>query len=89
MLKIMFDHAKNAANISKHGVSLADAASFEWDTAIFWPDTRRNYGEERMAAIGYIGLRLFCVIFVDRSDGRRIISLRKANIREGNHYAST
>ena len=42
-----------------------------------------------MAAIGYIGLRLFCVIFVDRADGRRIISLRKANTREENRYAST
>ena len=89
MLKITFGQAKDAANISKHGVSLADAADLEWDTAIFWPDTCRNYGEVRMAAIGYIGLRLFCVIFVDRADGRRIISLRKANIREENRYAST
>lgn len=89
MLEITFDHAKNAANLSKHGVALADAASLEWDSAIFWTDTRRNYGEVRMAAIGYIGLRLFCVIFVDRADGRRIISLRKANTREENRYAST
>ena len=89
MLEITFDHAKNAANLSKHGVALADAASLEWDSAIFWADTRRDYGEVRMAAIGYIGLRLFCVIFVDRADGRRIISLRKANTREENRYAST
>ncbi len=88
-MNITFDHVKNASNISKHGVSLADAASLEWGTAIFWLDTRRDYGEVRMAAIGYIRLRLFCVIFVDRADGRRIISLRKANIREENRYAST
>lgn len=89
MLEITFDHAKNAANLSKHGVALAEAASLEWDSAIFWTDTRRDYGEVRMVAIGYIGLRLFCVIFVDRADGRRIISLRKANTREENRYAST
>lgn len=36
--------------------------------------------------IGYIGLRLY---FVDRAEGRRIISLRKANPREVNRYAET
>ena len=40
-----------------------------------------------MAAIGYIGLRLYYVAFVDRADGRRIISLRKANQREVKRYA--
>ncbi|MDO9224535.1 MAG: BrnT family toxin [Pseudomonadota bacterium] len=43
--------------------------------------------------IGYalllIGLRLFNVVFVDRADGRRIISLRKANLREVKRYAET
>lgn len=38
-------------------------------------------------AIGYIGLRLYYVAFVDRADGRRIISLRKANQREVKRYA--
>jgi hypothetical protein len=40
-----------------------------------------------MAAIGYIGLRLYCVVFVDRPDSRREISLRKANQREVKRYA--
>lgn len=88
-MKISFDHAKDVANTSKHGVSLADAAGFEWDGAIYWPDTRRDYGEARMVAIGYIGQRLFCVVYVDRVHSRRIISLRKANTREARHYAST
>ena len=42
-----------------------------------------------MIGLGYIKDRLFCVVFVDRADNRRIISLRKANLREINHYAST
>jgi len=32
--------------------------------------------------IGYIGERLFNVVFVDREGIRRIIRLRKANLRE-------
>ncbi|MGE0048824.1 MAG: BrnT family toxin [Acidithiobacillus sp.] len=72
-----YDSAKDAANIAKHGVSLADAEQMEWDSAVIWPDVRREYGESRMAATGYIGIRLYYVVFVDRSEGRRIISLRK------------
>nr|WP_242470758.1 BrnT family toxin [Thiocystis violacea] len=32
---------------------------------------------------------MFAVVFVDRSDARRLISLRKANQREINHYATS
>jgi uncharacterized DUF497 family protein len=88
-MNITFDPAKDATNITKHGVSLADAVGFEWDEAITWPDLRHEYGENRMAGIGYIGNRLFYVVFVDRDENRRIISLRKANQREVNRYAQT
>lgn len=88
-MEITFDLAKDASNRAKHGVSLADAAGLEWDSALTWPDERRDYGEARMAGIGYIGLRLYCVVFVDRDEGRRIISLRKANSREVQRYAET
>jgi uncharacterized DUF497 family protein len=86
-MEIMFDAAKDASNLAKHGVTLADALWLEWDTAVFIPDTRKNYGEPRIVAIGYIGLRLHAVVFVDRDAVRRIISLRKANNREVEKYA--
>ncbi|MDR2874377.1 MAG: BrnT family toxin [Methylobacillus sp.] len=89
-MEIAFDAAKDVKNINKHdGVSLADAKAFEWDDAVVWTDRRKTYGEERMIALGYIGNRLFNVVFVDRDDTRRIISLRKANKREERRYAET
>ena len=88
-MDIHYDPDKDAINTAKHGVSLALAAGMEWASAVIWPDVRREYGEARMAAIGYIGLRLYCVVFVDRPEGRRIISLRKANQREVRRYAET
>lgn len=88
-MNITFDSTKDAANVTKHGVSLAKAAQMEWDSAVVWPDARRVYDEPRQCGIGYIGLRLFFVAFVDRVDGRRVISLRKANLREVNRYAKT
>jgi uncharacterized DUF497 family protein len=86
-MKISFDAAKDATNKAKHGVALAEAANLEWDTAWARPDQRREYGEPRMIGVGYIGLRLFCVVFTDRDNERRIISLRKANAREVSDYA--
>lgn len=86
---IQFDPVKDAKNTEKHGVSLSDAAGFEWEDAVTWADQRREYGEDRMAGLGYIGDRLFYVVFVARGEARRIISLRKANQREVKRYAET
>jgi uncharacterized DUF497 family protein len=88
-MNIQFDQAKDAKNTQKHGVSLAAAEGFEWMDAVTWPDQRQDYGEERIAGIGYIGDRLFYVVFVARDEERRIISLRKANQREVKRYAET
>lgn len=48
---------------------------------------RMDYGETRIIGLAYVGLRLHCVVFTDRGDERRVISLRKANRREVNRYA--
>ena len=92
-MNVTFDPAKDAANLAKHGISLTEAAGFEWGTAVVWPDTRRDYGEVRRVALGYIGLRIMALVFVDRPPAkpteRRIISLRKANSREVKRYAET
>ena len=50
------------------------------------PTIREDYGEQRYRAFGFIGNRLYCVVYVDRNEVRRIISLRKANAREVNEY---
>ncbi len=91
MNRITFDPLKDATNQQKHGVSLALAANgLEWDSLIYQPDTRRDYGESRQIGYAIAGDRLYCVVFVDRPSDmpteRRIISLRKANSREVRNY---
>ena len=81
-----FDPGKDSSNLSKHGLSLAAAAELSWDAALAWVDDRTDYGEVRMVALAPIGEILFFVAFVDREPARRIISLRRANRREVNHY---
>ena len=82
-----FNSRKDAANVAKHGVSLADAARLDWVTLWAMDDRRRSYGEDRMIGYALMGDRLFCVVFTDRNGVRRIISLRKANNREIARYA--
>jgi len=81
-----FDPGKDATNIGKHGLSLAAAAELSWDAALVWIDDRADYGEVRMVALAPIEDILLFVAFVDREPARRIVSLRRANRREVNHY---
>ena len=73
---IEFDPAKDAANREEHGVALSEAESLEWDTLVSEPDSRHKYGEERFVGYALRGDRVYCVVFTDRADARRIISLR-------------
>jgi len=40
----------------------------------------------REIGYGVIGNRLYCVVFTQRGDTMRVISLRKANAREARQY---
>ncbi len=88
-MRYEFDHAKQASNVAKHGVWFSAAEDFEWETAQIEVDDRKIYGEARLVAVGYIGLRLHAMTFTLRGNAVRIISLRKVNRREENRYAET
>lgn len=83
-----FDPAKDESNLDKHGLSLADADGFEWETAVVREDTRRQYAEQRLEATGLIGDRLHVMVYCLRGDAVRVISLRKANPREVKRYVA-
>lgn len=85
-MNIEFDAAKDEANIAKHGVSLALAAEIEWTDVLCVPDSRHDYGELREIGFAVIAQRLYVVVFVQRGQMMRVISLRKANSREVKLY---
>jgi uncharacterized DUF497 family protein len=87
-MKITFDPAKDILNRNKHGVSLAKAGDFNWNNFLWEIDTRNDYGEDREIGVGTIGSDLYCVVYVERGDTRRIISLRRATKREEDAYAT-
>jgi hypothetical protein len=80
---ITFEPAKNEVNVRRRGLPFSLVKDeFDWQTAKVIEDARRNYGERRFRAFGYIGARLFAVVFTPRAGGMHVISLRKANRRE-------
>lgn len=83
-----FDPDKNEQNTRERGLSFAQAAEFDFETATYAVDDRRDYGEIRFRALGYLGARLHALVFVGIPDGIRVISFRKANQREVMLYES-
>jgi uncharacterized DUF497 family protein len=81
--------AKRAANLRNHGTDFAIAEEFDWATALEFEDTRHDYGEGRFVAYGKIGSRLCVMIWTPRDETVRIISLRKANVREIARYEAS
>lgn len=86
-MKIVYDQAKNDRNVRERGLSFERVADFDFTTALFLVDGRRDYGELRHIAIGYIEDRLHVLCFVERPAGIRVVSFRKANKREVRRYA--
>ena len=88
-MQIEFDDGKDQANQDKHRLSLAFAVELDWENSLVWVDARKEYGEIRMIALAPSTGILYYVAFVDRDEVRRIISLRRANRREVNHYVQS
>lgn len=85
---VTFDPAKSERNEVERGLPFELANEFSWSTALVAEDARRDYGERRLRAVGFIGEHLHVLVFTLRSDALHVISLRRANRRERNRYAA-
>ena len=85
-MKIEFDPEKSKKNSQNRGLPFDQASEFDWETANYSEDIRQLYSERRFVAMGYIGERLHVICFTPIFGGIRIISFRKANLREVKRY---
>jgi uncharacterized DUF497 family protein len=83
---IDFDQAKEALNLSKHGVSLARWVDLKVLAIV--KDDRFDYGEARYRAYGTIEGVPHCLIFTIRHEKYRPISLRRAHAKEMRRYVT-
>jgi uncharacterized DUF497 family protein len=85
-----WDDAKSEACFRERGFDFTYAAQAFFDTdRIIQVDNRHSYGEERYQLMGKIEMRLFVIIYTPRHKVIRIISARKANQREIEHYENS
>ncbi len=81
-MEIEFDPAKDAANRDKHDLSLAEAADFDFETAVVLVDDRFDYGETRYRAFVREGDGGYCLVFTLSGATVRPISYRRAQDKE-------
>src|SRR5258707_10932901 len=62
-MKIVWDEPKRQANIATHGLDLADAESFDWETAVVVPGHAGKDDRPRFRAIGWLGSELATLVF--------------------------
>ena len=88
-MDIEFDTTKNAANVAKHGVSLAfGAVLFDDPAMLIIPTIREADEEDRYKAIGMADGRLWTAIHVYRGEVVRFLSVRRSNAGEQRAYDS-
>ncbi|MDB5986139.1 MAG: hypothetical protein JWR16_1192 [Nevskia sp.] len=85
-MDVSFDPAKSERNVEMRGIPFSMAAEFDWSSALVVEDVRKDYGEQRLQAFGFINARLHVLVFTPRAGKVHVISLRKANAREVKRY---
>jgi uncharacterized protein len=85
-VEIEWDEAKDAENITKHGLALGDAVHFEMSGAVVEVDTRYDYRETRLRAFGRIHGVGHCLVFTYRGQVIRVISFRREHDKEMRRY---
>ena len=86
-MRITFDPAKRAETLRKRRIDFLDAERVFAGLTYTIPDQRFPYPEERFITVGLLSGRMVIVVWTPTDDGRRIISMRKANAREQTRYS--
>jgi hypothetical protein len=93
-MKFEWDPAKSTRNWQQRGFDFAFASPVFERTYVEYDDTRRDYGERRIVALGLAEGVPLTVVFTDRVDAaggvvRRLISARLSNRKERRRYAES
>jgi len=85
-IKLDWDEEKRQTTLAHRELDFADCVEVFADVTFEFPDTRKDYGEARTVCIGFLKNRMVAVVYTQRGDTRRIISMRKCNDREIETY---
>ena len=83
---IEFDSAKREKTLLERGLDFADSGKVFDGLHFVSVDDRYDYGEDRFITVGTLEHRVVVIVWTQREDVRRIISMRYANDRETSRY---
>ena len=81
-MELEYDTAKRHVTLERRGLDFARCGEVFNDPHIDMQDNRVDYGEVRMISFGFLDRREVVIVWTQRGEKRRIISMRKANERE-------
>lgn len=77
-MEFEWDETKRAEIYRKHGVDFLEAALIFENDVLEKEDTRRDYSEKRMIALGMADGEIYTVVYTKRGDVYRLITAWKA-----------
>ena len=84
-MEIEFDPAKRALTLKDRGLDFLDAPRLFEGRSLTVVDDRVDYGEVRFIGYGIIGNAAIAVVWTDRDELMRIISMRRMHLEEIEH----
>jgi uncharacterized DUF497 family protein len=85
-MEFEWDEVKRRANYIKHGLDFRDTEKVFQGITLTAEDNRQDYGETRFISLGLLDDLVVVVVYTERSEKTRIISMRKANQKERKAY---
>lgn len=85
-MKITYDAEKRQKTLEERGLDFEDAPQIFAGLHLSRVDDRFDYGEVREISVGLLKDDVIVVVWTDREDGRRIISMKKADRDEREAY---
>ncbi|QMW22895.1 BrnT family toxin [Sandaracinobacteroides saxicola] len=81
-MKISYDSAKRLRTLAERGLDFNDAPLLFGGRVRTLVDDRADYGEVRSITHGYLNGRAVVLVWTQRNEGIRIISMRHAHAQE-------
>jgi uncharacterized DUF497 family protein len=89
-MRIIWDEPKRETNLATHGLDLADAEFFDWETARVVRSHSGAGGRARFRAVGRLRAELVTLVFSPLgTEAVSVISLRRASRSERKLYEAT
>lgn len=85
-MEFEWDEEKRKINLEKHKIDFAEAVKIYDGFVLTSESTGYDYGEERYITIGLLNGVEIAVIYTPRNGKKRIISVRRARIKERKSY---